>query len=79
MNQYAIQEEINNYEYLRRSLMICRPHQILYGDQIKNGKMRVVCVMYGREERYVSCMEERRGMCHVWKRGEVHPGFGGET
>jgi hypothetical protein len=56
-NQNAIQEEIKNY--LRRSLKIkikinnCRPHQILYCDQIENGKMGLACSMYGGEKRFI--------------------------
>jgi len=47
--QNAIQEKIKNY--LRRSIMICKFRQILFGDKIESDKMGLACSMHGGEER----------------------------
>ena len=36
--------------------MICTPHQILFGDQIKRNEMGRACGMYGRHERLIQVL-----------------------
>jgi hypothetical protein len=36
-----------------RSLIICTPHQILFGVQIEKNKMGGACSTYGGEERWI--------------------------
>jgi hypothetical protein len=38
---------------MMKSLIICIPHTILFGDQIKKNEMGGACSTYGGEERYI--------------------------
>jgi hypothetical protein len=39
--------------YIIRSLMICIPHPILFGDKIEKSEMSRACSTYGGEERHI--------------------------
>jgi len=40
-------EQRSGESYIMRSLMICTPHQILFGDQIEKNEMGRTCSTYG--------------------------------
>jgi hypothetical protein len=42
-------------DYIKRSFMICIPHQILFGDQIKKIEKGEACSTHG--ERNVACLD----------------------